>query len=289
MLVDTKLTDFMLEKGRLPYLEEEGDPTPWSFKGWNLPNIQLAHLAHPAVPNRWGYLTACIEKGEFPEEPIPELMFDHATQGRGPSIAHDIRKAMGILIRHGGWSSFRRLVDWIAWSLGVADEPPDVSEEENEKLYRFMNFGPWLISPSDHLGTFLSTEQMGKGKWNPNAFYPTPHSVVEAMAAMLFHDAERKSKEENGVDIRALSVLDCCVGTGRMLMHAGSWSMNLFAQDVDPFVLTITKINGALYVPWLIAKPQAAIDKASKVRPKKPKKKEYVYDLFAGIDDEEHD
>ena len=283
MLVDTKITDFLLEHGRLPHLGREGDPIPWTLKGWNLPHIQQAHHLHPAVPDRWGYLTQCIQDGEFPEAPIPELMFDHASQGHGAEVAHGIRKAMQILLKHGGWSSFCRFVDWVAWSLGVADEPPDISEEENEQLYRTVNFGPWLLSPSDHLGTFLSTEQMGKGRWNPNAFYPTPHSVVEAMTAMLFYDMEKKAKEEGGVDVRALSVCDPCVGTGRMLMHAGSWSMNLFAQDIDGFVLTITKINGALYVPWMIAKPQAAIDKANENRIKKKEKKEHVYDLFAHV------
>jgi hypothetical protein len=41
------------------------------------------------------------------------------------------------------------------------------------------------------------------------------------------------------------------VGTGRLLLHASNHSLNLWGQDVDPLVVALCKVNGALYAPWL--------------------------------------
>lgn len=50
---------------------------------------------------------------------------------------------------------------------------------------------------------------------------------------------------------RLETVLDRCVGTGRMLLHASNYSYCLYGCDIDPLVAMITRINGALYAPWL--------------------------------------
>ena len=47
-------------------------------------------------------------------------------------------------------------------------------------------------------------------------------------------------------------MLDPCVGSGRMLLHAGNYSYRLFGTDLDRQVLMVTLINGALYCPWLV-------------------------------------
>jgi hypothetical protein len=52
-------------------------------------------------------------------------------------------------------------------------------------------------------------------------------------------------------DPRLETVLDPCVGTGRMLLHASNLSYCLYGCDIDPLVAMITRINGALYAPWL--------------------------------------
>jgi hypothetical protein len=47
------------------------------------------------------------------------------------------------------------------------------------------------------------------------------------------------------------NLMDPCVGTGRMLLHASNYSYCLYGCDIDPLVAMITRINGALYAPWL--------------------------------------
>ncbi len=39
--------------------------------------------------------------------------------------------------------------------------------------------------------------------------------------------------------------------SGRMLLHASNYSLNLWGQDIDPLAVAMCKINGALYAPWL--------------------------------------
>jgi hypothetical protein len=144
----------------------------------------------------------------------------------------------------GGWSDLRTLLDWLSWGLGLTSEEPQLTEQVNEKLYRQVNIGPLLEQPWDYLGDFVS---MGKAKgWNPTAFFPTPHPVVELMVRMTMHDTKK-----DGRDPRTYTVCDPCVGSGRMLLHASNYSFCLFGQDIDPLCVTMCKINGALYAPWL--------------------------------------
>jgi hypothetical protein len=58
-----------------------------------------------------------------------------------------------------------------------------------EALYRSFNFEALILHPHDYLGHCLA-ERRSKG-WNPNAYYPTPHSVCDAMAMMVFEGDER--------------------------------------------------------------------------------------------------
>jgi hypothetical protein len=66
------------------------------------------------------------------------------------------------------------------------------------------------------------------------------------MVQMTIHDARVE-----GRDPRLMSVFDPCVGSGRMLLHASNFSLNLWGQDVDPLAVAMCKINGALYAPWM--------------------------------------
>ena len=66
------------------------------------------------------------------------------------------------------------------------------------------------------------------------------------MVRMLLHDTVKDSR-----DPRTLSFEDPCVGSGRMLLHASNMSLSLRGQDIDPLAISMCKINGALYAPWL--------------------------------------
>ncbi len=245
------LSLFFAVMGRPPRI---GDPVPpWHFRGWLGFYVQEMH-AEPsfAFPDRWGYLQHVHQcwapgMGDIDPGPIPRVTFGR----RDERVMKDLQKAIELAgsTRYGGWgwSSFRVFTDWLAWGLGVSREPPELDDEVQEKLYRFVNLEPWLLSPYDYLAAYIC-EMRGKG-WNPNAFYPTPHEVCEAMVSMQMHDA--------GGDNRRKTVCDPCVGTGRMLLHASNHSLYLHGQDIDPMMVRCTFLNGALYAPWIVAPPPA--------------------------------
>lgn len=247
--------EFLMERGRLPCLTD--DPKPWTYEAWLLPYVQQIQRAHPAISDRWGYLLETHAAGCFLDAPLPRVEFvsEHTAESR--QVVKAIEGYLTILERHGSWQSFRVFVDFLAFGLGVIYEPPMIDDSEAEKLYRQVNILPWLLSPCDHLGSFLSVRR-GKG-WNPLAFYPTPGALCEIVSALTMEGLRADNKD---VDERALAVNDPCVGTGRFLLYASNYSMNLSGQDLDPLVLLITKVNGALYAPWINKPPREAIDKA---------------------------
>lgn len=249
MPVDCSDLDAYLRKhGRPPFL---GEPRPpWTYCGWARYYI-VAHHADSRVPfpDRWGYLGYLRayfadwpddEPVRWSKHPIPRVEFTPPDQG----VLKNLKTAIEIAGEGGslgfGWRAFERLISWIGFALGVAAELPDCPESVHEKLYRHLDLSSWLLAPSDYLGA-IAAEKHGKG-WNVHAFFPTPHPVCEVMASMQLA----------GADNRASSVLDCCVGSGRMLLHASNHSLYLYAQDIDPLMIQMTKINGAMYAPWLL-------------------------------------
>ena len=116
----------------------------------------------------------------------------------------------------------------MAWALGVSDNKPALDDSLQEKLYRCVNIEPWLLHPYVYLGEMLA-EQRSRG-WNTTGFYPTPHAVCEMMTQMTVNESETT----NGHDPRTRSIMDPCCGTGRMLLHASNFSLNLYGMDIDP-------------------------------------------------------
>lgn len=234
-----ELTEFVKREQRLPRL---GDvQAPWKYRGWLLPYVIKLHSVIPAVADRWGYHLRTLEAGRLLDEPIPQIAF-----GRPDSKVFSLLQEWSKLIGRdrGGWGDFRTLLDWLSWGLSLTSGMPELTEPVNEKLYRQVNLGPLLERPYDYLGTLVA-EGKANG-WNPTAFYPTPHEVVELMVRMLSHDASKDDR-----DPRVYSVLDPCVGSGSMLLHFSNFSLNLWGQDIDPLAVSMCKINGALYAPWI--------------------------------------
>jgi hypothetical protein len=233
------LNAFLSRQHRLPRLGDRR--RPWRYRGWLLPYVIELYALVPAVADRWDYHLRTLAAGKLLDEPIPQIAFGPPDQ----KVFALLREWSRLIGRDcGGWSDFRILLDWLCWSLALSKEEPALSEEVNEKLYRQVNLTPLLATPYDYLGEHVAA---GKAKgWNPTAFFPTPHNVVELMVRMTMGDAAK-----DGRDPRLLCVNDPCVGSGRMLLHASNHSLRLYGQDIDPLAVAMCKINGALYAPWL--------------------------------------
>lgn len=221
--------DFISQHGRVPFISDT--PKPWTYKAWILPYITLHHAVLGMCSNRWGYYHGTMQG------PIPQIAFKK-TNNKVDSLLHEWSRLCGQDL--GGWTDFRLLLEWLGWGLGVKEEPPHISDEHQSKLYQTVNIGELLKEPYDYLGEHVA--QGKASRWNPTAFYPTPHHVVEFMVTMQFYDHP---------DGKYAKVCDPCMGSGRMLLHASNYSLCLYGQDIDPLCVLMTKINGALYAPWI--------------------------------------
>lgn len=112
----------------------------------------------------------------------------------------------------------------------------------NADWYKTFNLGLFLKYPHDYLGDFAA-EMVGNGKNNPTAYFPTPMNVCVMIAKMTMIDANKTS-----------SVCDPCVGSGRLLMVASNYSINIYGMDIDFRILQICKANMWMYVPWGVVK-----------------------------------
>ena len=231
------LQAFIASHGRFPRLGDEVQP--WLYRGWLLGYVVLADL-HPNAPGRWNHYLAILSKGSLIEKPIPQISFSDCMDRTGLKMIENCIEI--VTRREATWSAFQVFVDWLAWALGVTDRIPKLEDDTNERLYRTFNLEPLLLHPHDFLGAILA-DSRGNG-WNPHAFFPTPHGVCELMARMMMHD-------DRGPEMRTKSVMDPALGTARMLLHASNYSYNLYGCDIDPLVVQIAKINGALYAPWM--------------------------------------
>jgi hypothetical protein len=199
-------------------------------------NLYERGIGH--CPDRWGYHLRTLAAGELLDEPIPRIEFcgefENGVRGIWEGEREGIARWCHILDQTDGysWDSFTHLVDWLAFALGVEIEPRVMGAKANEALYRRVNIEPLLLQPCDYFGAALAA-QKGTGKgWNPTAFFPTPHHVVEIMTQMMVGQEH---------DMRSKKVCDPALGTGRMLLHASNYSLRLYGMDIDPLVVKICR------------------------------------------------
>jgi len=216
-----------------------------TYKGWLW--AYLLDIDQRVGSQRWNYWIRTLNQGSILDEPIPQINFGTADS----NVMSMLRKCLEhhCCLMHS--AGHREFFDWILWGFGEGEERPKIDDKVNEHWYRTFNFGIMIQAPHDYLGEIISEAKAGRTYWNnPNAFFPTPHSIVKMMVLMNFGGFDSQGKDTDR-DKHALSVCDPCVGTGRMLMEASNFSLNLFGVDIDLVCVKACKINAYLYVPWL--------------------------------------
>lgn len=179
---DCEWVSFLRSHRRVPHIGD--DKKPWEYRGW-LMYYRLLLEDHLDIPKRWDYWYRTMAAGHLLDEPIPKIRFGGVDSG-GRSEGHKlIDQWIRLVERFGeGWSSpMTLLLDWLLWGFGLSAERPAVTPQLNEQLYRAVNIGPMVLHPYDYFGEWIALQ---KGHWNPNAFYPTPHEVVELMVEINF-------------------------------------------------------------------------------------------------------
>ena len=194
--------------------------------------------------NRWDYWLASCQKGSPLDTPIPKIDFcDSPNLEAMKNTLGCIERAQG----QGHSQAFWKFCDWLLWGFNAPDsiinKPPDLPDGVLAFWYKKFNLGLWIQSPYDYLGE-IAAEIYNAGK-NPSGYYPTPMAVCKGMADIILPEE---------LDITA-SVLDPCIGSGRLLMVASNFSLNLYGCDIDFNILKICRINMICFVPWAIARP----------------------------------
>jgi hypothetical protein len=143
----------------------------------------------------------------------------------------------------GNWSAFDYFMDWLLYGFGHRGqpEPPEERDEHqgaSDRLYQVFNLETLLAYPYDYFGEILAENQHGRHL----GFFPTPMEVSQLMALMTLGEGDARTK----------TVMDPCVGTGRLLLAASNHSYRLYGCDLNPTVIKVTLVNGYLYAPWLV-------------------------------------
>lgn len=211
---------------------------------------------------RWDYLARTVLAGKLLDEPIPQIDWETGpgryAEGEGSAARNHLEKTLDLIPKYGGWlgwsswTNFDYFLDWLLYAFGHPGQPelpqePSGCEGASMRLYQYFNLA-WLIAyPWDYFGAILALNGHGKSL----GFYPTPMPVCTMMAQMTMG--------MDGEDNRAKKTMDCCLGTGRMLLAASNYSMRLCGQDINPTVIKASLVNGYLYAPWMV-KPIPFLD-----------------------------
>ena len=208
--------------------------------GWLLP-ILLEVESH--CWGRWDHWMQTMEAGKALDEPIPQIAF-HSD----PSPVRKMHeKALDSIVRHGGWQGwdswriFDYYLDWLLYGFGDQRQP-ELPEEPSpgafSRLWQVFCLEAMIAWPCDAFGDLMAENRYGRGA----GFFPTPEPVVEMMVRMTMGDG----------DCRLKTVMDPCVGTGRMILHASNHSYRLYAQDINATVIKACIVNGYCFAPWLV-------------------------------------
>lgn len=215
-----------------------------TMQGWL--NYYLLELDKFYI-KRWHYWLEAISTRKLKE--IPKIFF---LDSANPEAKTMLEKCIYHNINFG----IKDFLRWLLWGFGVPDHdkhPVDMgycNEKTNEYWYRNFNLGLLMESPFDYWGDLYAES---KGVWNKTGFFATPHPVCRAMVEMTMKRADITS-----------SVLEPALGTGRMLLEASNYSLNLFGIDIDPICLYASKVNAFCYVPWIIAPDHKLMEEGRK-------------------------
>jgi len=210
-------------------------------KGWLIPYLLgLDNMFY----KRWEYWTRICLSDRLDPDPIPFVHFQPSHTYQQKQVYKNITKCLDYT--RSVSNPLEAFIDWLLWGFNQGEKFPAISDKEDDFWYRTFNMGLFYLEPADHWGD-LASEYIGRN--NALGFFATPGSVVEMIVRMTFGG---EPKHEH----KTMSVCDSCCGTGNMLLYASNYSFNLYGVDISHLLTKIAKVNGFIYVPWLVYKPK---------------------------------
>lgn len=208
-------------------------------RGWLRPYLLLLD---EMFIKRWDYWLKIVDAGKVIDEPIPQIKWT----GGNEEPRKNLQACIDYCRNRSRWNAFNLFVEWLLFGFGdpTAKETFKAEQDVSAFWYKTFNLGLLLKYPHDYLGEYAA-ELYGGGKHNPTAYFPTPMQVSVMMAMMVLGEADKTA-----------SVCDPCVGSGRLLLAASNYSLNLYGVDIDYNIVNVCKANMWMYVPWCVFRPK---------------------------------
>lgn len=221
--------------------ESNASSAPSPKKGWLLPSlIQLDQR----FSQRWDYWLRTLLAGHVLPEPIPQIKWlwtPHETPTR------HLTDCLKQCHHHTAFESFRLWVDWLLYGFAdscINEFPTGVDPWLHARWHQMFQLESYLKYPYDYFGQYAA-ELYSTGRRNPTAYFPTPLHLSCFMAEMVMTQGDKTA-----------SVCDPCVGSGRLLMAASNYSLNLYGMDINPLIYKVCRVNMWCYVPWVVCRPR---------------------------------
>jgi len=193
--------------------------------GWL--RIKLCDLSE-----RWRWWSFALLRDKVPVTPIPKISFaENFNESAEPYKV--IKRCVNPYDR----DSFHKLLDWLLYCFG--DSSVKELSFDTKHLEANFKLEPFFEEPGDWAGHFYETQIISKSGREKSGFFSTPMSICNLIVSI----SQPKLTD---------TVHEPCVGTGRMLLAASNYSINLSGQDINPDLVKICKINAWLYMPSLI-------------------------------------
>lgn len=202
---------------------------------------------------RWDYWLNALYKNDISKD-IPQVNFDNVMNHKGNKVKDMLRCCIDTP-NGGGATSFNNFLNYLLYCFKPLNYHKGETSKEKEKeankllvgiddislknYYENFCLEALLLYPGDYLGD-LASEYLGS---NGNAYFPTPHNIVDCMVKLIISDS--------GID-KTSSIIDPSAGSSRMLLYSSNHSLNLYANDISQSMVNVSMINGFLYIPWMV-------------------------------------
>ena len=225
--------------------------------GWLLPQIQVIDQV---LSNRWMWWIDRLCDEKLGDHQIPQIDFQAfparsntpypLSDGLKREIGHgsDIKKQFLKVVNQARLEGVHigTLLQWFLHGLECNGKitRPNLSDDLEVLMYQdgIQSLVRMMGIPGDWAAEIMC--EIFDGSKSGTAWFPTPGSLTKIMNQIIFSDS--------GKDTRAKSANDPCCGTGVMLLHASNHCLDLSGQDIDQTMCYWARLQGYLFVPWLV-------------------------------------